>query len=170
MLHVLYLIFNEGYTSSVGPDLQRNDLSDEAIRLTRTVRTAPPRRRRGRGPPGADAPHRRTTPGEDHRNGELIPLAEQDRSLWDKEAIEEGVALITTPSPGDRSAPTSSRPRWQRSTTRLPSTEETDWEEILALYGVLERIVDNPMVTAQSRHRRGHGPWSAGRAEAPGGA
>ena len=95
MLQVLYLIFNEGYAASGGPELQRSELAGEALRLARLLRRLLP----GDGEVGGllalilltDARRpARTGPG-----GELIPLAEQDRSLWDREAIAEGVALIT---------------------------------------------------------------------------
>ena len=119
VLHVLYLIFNEGYASSIGPSLQRSDLSSEAIRLTRAVHSLLPGGRRGGGPAGVDAADRRPAGGAHGPDGELIPLAEQDRTLWDRHAIAEGVALISaTLVAGDRSARISCRPRSRPSTTR----------------------------------------------------
>ena len=92
--HVLYLVFNEGYTASSGPDLQRTELADEAIRLTRLLRRLPPGDDEVAGLLAlmllTDA-RRAARTGE---GGALVPLAEQDRSLWDRAAIEEGVALV----------------------------------------------------------------------------
>jgi RNA polymerase sigma factor (sigma-70 family) len=146
VLHVLYLIFNEGYTSSVGPDLQRSDLSNEAIRLTRAVRNLLPEDGEVAGLLAlmllTDA-RRRARTGAD---GELIPLPEQDRTLWDREAISEGIALVTaTLSRGSVGA-------YQLQAAiaavhdEAARSEETDWPQILALYGLLKRMSDNPMV------------------------
>ena len=147
VLHVLYLIFNEGYTSSVGPDLQRSDLANEAIRLTRMVRAHLPNDGEVAGLLAlmllTDA-RRWARTGPD---GELIPLAEQDRALWDRQAISEGVELITeTLSKGSIGAY-----QLQAAIAALHDeaarAEDTDWPQILALYGLLKRMSDNPMVT-----------------------
>ena len=79
--------------------------------------------------------------------GELVPLAEQDRALWDRERIAEGTALLDGASGRERSASTSSRPRSPQSTTAPPHADETDWPQILALYGLLEQMTGNPVVT-----------------------
>jgi RNA polymerase sigma factor (sigma-70 family) len=147
VLHVLYLIFNEGYTSSVGPNLQRTELSSEAIRLTRLVhRLLPDDGEAG----GLLALMLLTDARRAARTGplgELIPLTKQDRSLWDRAAIDEGVALITsTLSKGSVGA-------YQLQAAiaavhdEAPRVEDTDWPQILALYGLLKRMSDNPMVT-----------------------
>jgi RNA polymerase sigma factor (sigma-70 family) len=147
VLHVLYLIFNEGYTSSSGPDLQRTDLSNEAIRLARAVRRLLPDDREVAGLLAlmllTDA-RRLARTGPD---GELIPLAEQDRSRWDRQAISEGVALISdTLSKGSVGA-------YQLQAAiaavhdEAARAEDTDWPQILALYSLLMRMSDNPMVT-----------------------
>jgi RNA polymerase sigma factor (sigma-70 family) len=151
VLHVLYLIFNEGYTSSSGPDLRRSDLSNEAIRLTRAVHNLLPPTVEGAGEVAGllalmlltDA-RRQARSGPD---GELIPLAEQDRTLWDRTAISEGIALITnTLSRGSIGAY-----QLQAAIAALHDeagrAEDTDWPQILALYGLLKRMSDNPMVT-----------------------
>ena len=118
VLHVLYLIFNEGYASSSGPSLQRSDLANEAIRLTRAVHSLLPDDGEVAGLLAlmllTDA-RRAARTGAD---GELIPLAEQDRTLWDRDAIVEGVALVTARCRGDRLAPISCRPPSRRCTTR----------------------------------------------------
>jgi RNA polymerase sigma factor (sigma-70 family) len=147
VLHVLYLIFNEGYATSSGSSLQRADLANEAIRLTREVHRLLPDAGEVAGLLAllllTDA-RRRARTGPD---GELIPLAEQDRSLWDQAAIAEGVALISrTLSRGSVGAY-----QLQAAIAALhdeaPSTDQTDWPQILALYGLLKRMSDNPMVT-----------------------
>jgi len=146
VLHVLYLIFNEGYTSSDGPQLQRPALSGEAIRLTRTVHRLLPEDGEVAGLLAllllTDA-RREARSGPE---GELIPLTKQDRSLWDRQAIAEGVALLT--------AALSKRPagayQIQAAIAAVhdeaPRPEDTDWPQILALYEVLRRMNDNPMV------------------------
>jgi RNA polymerase sigma factor (sigma-70 family) len=147
VLHVLYLIFNEGYANSVGPSLQRVDLSNEAIRLTRAVHNLVPNDGEVAGLLAlmllTDA-RRSARTGPD---GELIPLDEQDRTLWDRAAIDEGVALVSdTLSRGSIGAY-----QLQAAIAALhdeaPHADDTDWPEILALYGLLERMSDNPMVT-----------------------
>ncbi len=146
VLHVLYLIFSEGYVASVGEDLQRRDLANEAIRLTRALHHALPQDGEVAGLLAlmllTDARRMaRTGP-----HGELVPLAEQDRTLWDRRAIAEGVALITeTLSMGSIGA-------YQLQAAiaavhdEAACAEDTDWQDILALYGVLRRLSDNPMV------------------------
>ena len=151
VLHVLYLIFNEGYTTSIGPTLHRSDLSNEAIRLTRAVHHILPPAAEGAGEVAGllalmlltDA-RRAARTGPD---GELIPLAEQDRSAWDRDAIAEGIALVTdTLSRGSVGAY-----QLQAAIAALHDeaarAEDTDWPQILALYGLLKRMSDNPMVT-----------------------
>ncbi len=146
VLHVLYLIFNEGYASSVGPNLQRSDLSNEAIRLTRAVHTLLPDDGEVAGLLAlmvlTDA-RRAARTGPD---GELIPLTKQDRTLWDQEEISEGIALVTaTLSKGSIGA-------YQLQAAiaavhdEAARADDTDWPQILALYGLLKRMSDNPMV------------------------
>jgi RNA polymerase sigma factor (sigma-70 family) len=147
VLHVLYLIFNEGHTSSIGADLHRADLSNEAIRLTRMLHALLPRDGEVTGLLAlmllTDARRSaRTGP-----SGELIPLDEQDRTLWDQHLIAEGIALVTD-------ALSSGAIGWYRLQAAIAAVhdeaaraEETDWPQILALYGVLRSISDNPMVS-----------------------
>jgi RNA polymerase sigma factor (sigma-70 family) len=146
VLHVLYLIFNEGYTSSAGPQLQRCELSREAIRLTRAVHNLLPYNGEVAGLLAlmllTDA-RRATRSGPD---GELIPLTKQDRTLWDQKEIAEGVALISaTLSKGSIGA-------YQLQAAiaavhdEAARAENTDWPQILALYDLLKRMSDNPMV------------------------
>ncbi|HEY4568635.1 MAG TPA: sigma-70 family RNA polymerase sigma factor [Kribbella sp.] len=146
VLHVLYLIFNEGYMSSSGPDLHRSDLSGEAIRLTRAVHTLLPGSGQVTGLLAlmllTDA--RRSARTGSH--GELIPLAEQDRTLWNKELISEGVSLAVTAF----GTPPLGEYQLQAAIAALHDeadrAEDTDWPQILALYGLLEDLSGNPMV------------------------
>ena len=146
VLHVLYLIFNEGYTSSVGTELHRSDLSQEAIRLTRIVRSLQPDSTETAGLLAlmllTDARRlARTT-----RDGELIPLDQQDRSLWDQTQIAEGVALITETLPKGSVGPYQLQAAIAAVHDEAARAEDTDWPQILALYELLQRISDNPMV------------------------
>jgi RNA polymerase sigma factor (sigma-70 family) len=146
VLHVLYLMFNEGYTSSAGPELQRHDLANEAIRLTRAVHRLLPDDGEVTGLLAlmllTDA--RRLARSDD--GGDLIPLAEQDRRLWDQAAIAEGVALISAALPLGAVGPYQLQAAIAAIHDEAPSTEATDWPQILAFYGLLERMSDNPMV------------------------
>jgi RNA polymerase sigma factor (sigma-70 family) len=147
VLHVLYLIFNEGYTSSIGPNLQRSDLSNEAIRLTRAVHNLLPDDGEVAGLLALMLLTDARRPARTGPDGELIPLTEQDRTLWDQKEISEGIALITaTLSRGSIGA-------YQLQAAiaavhdEAARAEDTDWPQILALYGLLKRMSDNPMVT-----------------------
>ena len=146
VLHVLYLIFNEGYTSSGGAELHRTDLSQEAIRLTRIVRELQPQDTEVAGLLAlmllTDARrHARTT-----REGDLVPLAQQDRSLWDRTQIAEGVALISETLPKGAVGPYQLQAAIAAVHDEAAHADETDWPQILALYEVLARVSDNPMV------------------------
>jgi predicted RNA polymerase sigma factor len=146
VLHVLYLIFNEGYTTSAGPQLRRADLSHEAIRLTRIVRGLQPEDTEVAGLLAlmllTDARRAARTNAE----GELIPLARQDRTLWDQQQIEEGVALISATLPKGSLGPYQLQAAIAAIHDEAASAEETDWPQILALYNLLKRMSDNPMV------------------------
>jgi RNA polymerase sigma factor (sigma-70 family) len=146
VLHVLYLIFNEGYISSAGPGLQRQDLSREAIRLTRAVHKLLPHDGEVAGLLAlmllTDARRAARTGPE----GELIPLTQQDRRVWDRQAISEGIALVSA----TLSTGTVGAYQLQAAIAAVhdeaPRAEDTDWPQILALYGVLKEMSDNPMV------------------------
>jgi RNA polymerase sigma factor (sigma-70 family) len=147
VLHVLYLIFNEGYASSVGPDLQRRDLAIEAIRLTRGLHHLLRDAEEAAGLLAlmllTDA-RRSARTGPD---GELIPLAEQDRTCWDRAAIAEGVALITDTLQRGAVGAYQLQAAIAALHDEAASAGETDWPQIVALYGLLKRMSDNPMVT-----------------------
>jgi RNA polymerase sigma factor (sigma-70 family) len=146
VLRVLYLIFNEGYTTSTGPHLQRLELSNEAIRLTRSVYGLLP------GDPEitgllalmllTDARrHARTG-----RHGELIPLMEQDRALWNQGQISEGVALLEAALSKGSVGPYQLQAAIAAVHDEAPRAEDTDWPQILALYELLKLMSDNPIV------------------------
>jgi predicted RNA polymerase sigma factor len=146
VLHVLYLIFNEGYTSSSGPNLRRSELSGEAIRLTRAVHHLLPDDGEVAGLLAlmllTDARRTaRTGPG-----GELIPLTKQDRSLWDRAQIDEGIALVTATLPKGAVGAYQIQAAIAAVHDEAPRAEDTDWPQILALYTLLKRMSDNPMV------------------------
>lgn len=145
VLHVLYLIFNEGYTSSAGPELRRDDLAHEAIRLARIVHRLQPHDTETAGLLAlmllSDARRRaRTGPG-----GELIPLDEQDRSLWDRDEIAEGVALLEATLPKGAVGPYQLQAAIAALHDEAARAQDTDWPQILALYDLLKRMSDNPM-------------------------
>jgi RNA polymerase sigma factor (sigma-70 family) len=147
VLHVLYLIFNEGYASSAGPHLQRTDLSNEAIRLTRAVHALLPDDAEVAGLLAlmllTDARRAaRTGPA-----GELIPLDEQDRALWDQGLIAEGIALVSAALSRGAVGAYQLQAAIAAVHDEAARAEDTDWAQILALYGLLERMSDNPMVS-----------------------
>jgi RNA polymerase sigma factor (sigma-70 family) len=146
VLHVLYLLFNEGYASSSGPDLARSDLSGEAIRLTRALY--------------ADLPEPEVAgllalmllndarrPARTRADGELVPLAEQDRSQWNRAYITEGVALITECLRRGQVGEYQVQAAIAAVHDQAPRHADTNWHEIVSLYGLLERMTGNPMVT-----------------------
>jgi predicted RNA polymerase sigma factor len=144
---VLYLIFNEGYTASAGPRLQRVELSAEAIRLTRQLWAQVPDDGEVAGLLAlmllTDARRpARVTPG-----GDLVPLAEQDRSAWDAAAIAEGVALITEALRRAPIGPFQVQAAIAAVHDEAARAEDTDWPQILQLYGVLSVLAPSPMVT-----------------------
>jgi RNA polymerase sigma factor (sigma-70 family) len=146
VLHVLYLMFNEGYTSTSGPELQRSDLSGEAIRLTRTVHALLPDNGQVTGLLALMLLTDARRPARTGAAGELVPLAEQDRTLWNKDYITEGVALAVeafgTPPLGEYQLQAAIAALHDE----VDRPEDTDWPQILALYGLLEDLSGNPMV------------------------
>lgn len=147
VLHVLYLIFNEGYTSSIGTQLQRLDLSREAIRLTRGAKALLPDDAEVAGLLAlmllTDARRAaRTGPGE-----ELIPLDKQDRNLWDRAEISEGLALMTAALSKGSVGLYQLQAAIAALHDEAPRSQDTDWPQILALYELLKRVSPSPMVT-----------------------
>jgi RNA polymerase sigma factor (sigma-70 family) len=146
VIHVLYLIFNEGYVTTAGPSLLRSELSAEAIRLTRMVHRLRPDDPEVTGLLAlmllTDA-RRLARTGPD---GGLIPMAEQDRSLWNAGSIAEGVALITDALPRRAPGPYQLQAAIAAIHDEAPTAEATDWPQIMALYDLLMRISANPVV------------------------
>ena len=146
VLHVLYLLFNEGYATSSGPDLTSTDLSAEAIRLARAAHDALPEDPEVAGLLALMLLTDARRPARTDADGELIPLAEQDRSLWDGARIAEGTALITTALERGRVGEYQLQAAIAAAHSTAARYRDTDWAEILSLYALLERMTGNPMV------------------------
>jgi predicted RNA polymerase sigma factor len=147
VLHVLYLIFNEGYASSAGSELQRVELSEEAIRLTRMVHRLLPDDAEVAGLLALMLLIDARSPARTDAGGELVPLAEQDRSLWDRDRIAEGVALLDGAISKGAVGEYQLQAALAAVHDRADRAEDTDWPQILALYGLLEQVTGNPVVT-----------------------
>ncbi|GAA2212146.1 sigma factor-like helix-turn-helix DNA-binding protein [Nonomuraea monospora] len=146
VLHVLYLIFNEGYTATSGPELHRAELTGEAIRLTRAVLRLLPGDGEIMGLLALMLLTEARRPARTDAGGRLIPLAEQDRGLWDRRLVAEGVELVTKALSSTAVGPYQLQAAIAAVHDEAPTAEETDWPQILALYGVLAGIEDNPVV------------------------
>ena len=146
VLHVLYLIFNEGYTTSAGPHLRRADLSYEAIRLTRIVHNLQSDDTEVAGLLAlmllTDARRFARTSAA----GDLIPLGQQDRALWDEQQIAEGTALVSATLPKGSVGAYQLQAAIAAVHDEAARADDTDWPQILALYDLLRRMSDNPMV------------------------
>jgi RNA polymerase sigma factor (sigma-70 family) len=146
VLHVLYLIFSEGYVSSGGAHLQRLELAHEAIRLGRMLRDSLPDDAEAAGLLAlmllTDA-RRTARTGSD---GELISLTKQDRSLWDRVEISEGISILTAALAKGPAGPYQLQAAIAAVHDEAPRAEDTDWPQILALYDLLKRMSPNPMV------------------------
>jgi RNA polymerase sigma factor (sigma-70 family) len=160
VLQVLYLVFNEGYTSGAGAALHRTDLTAEAIRLTRLLHALAPADGEVAGLLAlmllTDA--RRAARSDEF--GSLIPLAEQDRSRWDSALVAEGVALITATLGRAAAGPYQLQAAIAAVHDEAATDADTDWPQILALYDVLERVSPGPIVTLNRAVAvaRVHGP------------
>ena len=146
VLHVLYLIFSEGYTSSIGPSLHRPDLSNEAIRLTRVVHGLLPDDGEVAGLLALMLLTDARRAARTGASGELIPLDEQDRTLWDQRLIAEGIALVSDALSKGSVGSYQLQAAIAAVHDEAARVEDTDWPQILALYGLLKRMSDNPMV------------------------
>ena len=146
VLHVLYLMFNEGYVGSSGAALARPDLSSEAIRLARELHRLLPDEAEVAGLLALMLLTDARRLARSSADEALIPLDEQDRSLWDRAAIEEGIALITATLPKGSVGPYQLQAAIAAVHDEAASAAETDWPQILALYTVLLQMSGNPMV------------------------
>jgi RNA polymerase sigma factor (sigma-70 family) len=147
VLHVIYLIFNEGYSASTGHQVNRVELSSEAIRLARMVRALRPADAEVTGLLALMLLTDARRPARSGPAGELIPLTEQDRSRWDRALIAEGIALLASIPVGTLMGEYHLQAAIAAAHDRAGCVDGTDWPQILALYGLLERLTGNPMVT-----------------------
>jgi RNA polymerase sigma factor (sigma-70 family) len=147
VLHVLYLIFNEGYASTAGPSLHRVELSAEAIRLARMVHRLRPDDAEVAGLLALMLLTDARRPARTGPHGELVPMAEQDRKLWLAKEITEGVALVTAALKRGSLGPYQLQAAIAAVHDEAPSYAETDWPQIVGLYELLRRISpDNPVL------------------------
>ncbi|WP_020631222.1 RNA polymerase sigma factor [Amycolatopsis alba] len=146
VLHVLYLIFNEGYASTSGPELVRSGLSAEAIRLARIVHRLLPDDSEVTGLLALMLLTDARRPARTGPDGGPIPMSEQDRSRWDSEYVKEGIALLSEALPRGPTGQFQIQAAIAALHDEAPSAAETDWPQIEALYGLLLRLSDNPVV------------------------
>ncbi|MFD8564203.1 RNA polymerase sigma factor [Streptosporangium canum] len=147
VLHVLYLIFNEGYTTTGGADLTVPALSAEAIRLTRLLHRLLPDDGEVAGLLALMLLTDARRPARTGPGGDLVPLAEQDRGQWDRRLVTEGIDLISRTLPRGQVGPYQLQAAIAAVHAEAEHVDATDWPQILVLYGLLERIAPNPMVT-----------------------
>ncbi|MEV8100664.1 DUF6596 domain-containing protein [Kitasatospora sp. NPDC085879] len=147
VLHVLYLIFNEGYTASSGSELHRADLAREAIRLARTVHAQLPGDGEVTGLLALMLLTHARRKARTTVDGDLVPLDEQDRTAWDRALIDEGLGLAEASLAGPALGPYQLQAAIAATHAAADKADETDWPQVHALYLILERIAPNPMVT-----------------------
>ena len=147
VLHVLYLVFNEGYTASSGDDLQRTDLTTEAIRLARLLVSLVPDEGEAAGLLALMLLTDARRAARATADGSIVPLAEQDRSLWDAGQIKEGVDLVSRTLGARPVGPYQLQAAIAAIHDEAATADETDWPQILALYDVLAQVSPGPVVT-----------------------
>jgi RNA polymerase sigma factor (sigma-70 family) len=147
LLRVLYLIFNEGYTASTGERLQRRDLAAEAIRLARMLREGVPEDGEAAGLLALMLLTESRTAARESPDGALIPLAEQDRSLWDRDLIAEGTRLVEDAMLSAALGPYQLQAAIAAMHVGADDADDTDWAQIAVLYRILNRFDPAPIVT-----------------------
>ncbi|TFH88599.1 sigma-70 family RNA polymerase sigma factor [Billgrantia azerbaijanica] len=145
VLAVIYLIFNEGYAASQGPQLVRDELCGEALRLGRLLVGLLPAEREARGLLALMLLHHARRETRTDAEGELVLLEEQERARWDREAIEEGLAQAELALRG-RPGPYAIQAAIAALHARAPSAADTDWRRIAALYSLLYQRQPTPVV------------------------
>jgi len=146
VLHVLYLIFNEGYAATAGPDLLRPDLTGEAIRLTQQAHRLLPENGEVEGLLALMLLTEARRAARTLADGALVPIAEQDRSRWDAELAEEGLALVVEALARPGVGPYRLQAAIAAVHVETPDGGETDWPQILALYDLLEQVAPSSVV------------------------
>jgi RNA polymerase sigma factor (sigma-70 family) len=147
VMHVLYLIFNEGYTASSGSELHRADLAHEAIRLARMVHAQLPEDGEVTGLLALMLLTHARREARTTATGDLVPLEEQDRMKWDHALIDEGMELVKASLAGPELGPYQLQAAIAATHADAATAGETNWPQVHALYLILERIAPNPMVT-----------------------
>jgi RNA polymerase sigma factor (sigma-70 family) len=147
VLHVLYLVFNEGYTATAGDELTVPALSREAIRLTRWLHRLLPQDAEVTGLLALMLLTDARRAARTHTDGSLVPLAEQDRRKWDRTQIAEGTALVTVALPAGEAGPYQLQAAIAAVHDEATTMADTDWPQILALYNLLEHLAPNPFTT-----------------------
>jgi predicted RNA polymerase sigma factor len=147
VLHVLYLVFNEGYTTSAGPGLQRTDLTAEAIRLARLLYRLLPGEGEVAGLLALMLLTDARRPARTDAEGRIVPLAEQRRHLWDAAVIAEGQSVLTRTLGAGPVGPYQLQAAIAALHDEAPTAQDTDWPQILALYDVLATVAPGPVVT-----------------------
>jgi predicted RNA polymerase sigma factor len=147
VLHVVYLIFNEGYTTSSGDEITRTDLTHEAIRLTRELGRLRPDDAEVKGLLALMLLTEARRPARVDAAGRLVDLVDQERRLWDNSLIEEGVELVTEALQQGPAGPYQLQAAIAAIHDEADAPEDTDWPQILLLYQLLDRLAPNPMAT-----------------------
>jgi RNA polymerase sigma-70 factor (ECF subfamily) len=145
VLRVIYLVFNEGYSASSGASVTRADLSGEALRLARLLVELLPEPE-AMGLLALMLLHESRRPARTAASGDLVVLEEQDRALWDRGLIAEGIALVERALGSKRFGPYSLQAAISAVHAEAPGATATDWAQIVALYDVLQRMDPSPVV------------------------
>ena len=163
VLHVLYLLFNEGYSASAGLRLRRPDLTAPAVQLTRRLHGLLPDSGETAGLLALMLLTEARSAARTGPDGILVPLAEQDRSRWDRAAIAEGVELVTRSLATHPVGPYQVQAAIAAVHSEAPTAADTDWPQILALYDVLQRLAPSPVAALNRAVALGqvHGPRAA---------